>query len=71
MEFKKRQKTELTDTENRLVVALGGSGVKVHVWRVGKMGEGSQNVRTSIYKISPEDVMYTIVTIVNDTVFYV
>lgn len=43
----KKQKSELTDTEKRLVVAKG----KGWGW-VGEMGEGSQKVQTSSYKIS-------------------
>ena len=37
-------KNKLIDTENRLVVARG--------WGVGKVGEGSQKVQTSTYKIN-------------------
>ena len=36
------------------------------------MGEGSQNVQTSNYKInSPEFVMYSTVTIINNTLWYI
>ena len=36
---------------------------------VEKAGEGSQNVQTSTYKqICPEDVIYNMVTIINNTV---
>ena len=45
------------------MVARGGS------WAgVGEMGEGGQKVQTSSYKISHEDIMYSIVNIVNNTV---
>ena len=46
MESKKGKKNKLIDAENRFVVARGGGG------QVGKMGEGSQKVQTSSYKIS-------------------
>ena len=35
------------------------------------MGEGGQKVQTSIDKISPGDVMYTMVTIVNNIILYI
>ena len=35
---------------------------------VGEMGEGNQKAQTSSYKISHEDIMYSIVNIVNNTV---
>ena len=38
---------------------------------VGKTGEGGQKVQTSSYKISPGDVMYSMVTIVNNTVLHI
>ena len=37
----------------------------------GKIGEGGQKVQTSIYNISRGDVMYSMVTIVNNTVVYI
>ena len=43
----KRTKTELMGIEKRLVDARGGG------LRVGKIGEGSEKVQTSSYKISP------------------
>ena len=39
-------KNKLRVTENRSVVARGGK------WRVDKMGEGSQKLRTTSYKIN-------------------
>ena len=39
-------KTELIDTENRLVVTRGGE------WVVGKMCEGGQKIQTCSYKIN-------------------
>ena len=47
-----------SDTENRMVVA----GRE----RVGMMDEGGQEVQTSSYKISHEDVMYSMITTVNN-----
>lgn len=39
---------------------------------MGEMGEGGQRVRTSSYKINKFwDIMYSMVTVVNDTVLYV
>ena len=48
------------------MVARGGK------WAgVGEMGEGGQKVQTSSYKISHEDIVYRMVTIVINTVLYV
>ena len=51
--------------ENRLVVARG--------WEVGdgKDGVEGQKVQTSSYKLSHGDMMYKMVTVVNNTVFYI
>lgn len=38
---------------------------------VGKIGEGGQKVQSSNYKISPGDVMYSMVTLVNNNVLYI
>lgn len=59
----KQNKTQLTDTENRLVAVRWKEG-----WRVGKMGEGDPGAQTSSYKISHGDGMYSMVTIVNNIV---
>ena len=56
--------SKFIDTENQLVVARG-SGCSL-----GKMGEGGQEVQTSIYKISHGDIMYRMLTIVNNTVLH-
>ena len=46
----KNQKTpQLTDAENRLVVARGKG------WGLGEIGEGAQKVQTSSFKISHEE----------------
>ena len=51
---------------SRRVVARGGFGGDC------EMGEGVQNVQTSSYKkISPENVMYSMVTIVNSHVLHI
>jgi len=34
------------------------------------MGEGDQKVQTSSYKISPRDIMYSLGTVVNNTVLH-
>ena len=47
----KNQKTELIDTENRLVVDKGKARA------VSEMGEGTEKVQTYSYKISHEDTM--------------
>ena len=61
VESKRKKKTKnILDIENKLVVARGQV--------VGKMGEGGQKVQTSSYKISPGDVMYSMVTIVSNTI---
>ena len=39
--------------------------------RGGEMGKGDQKVQTSSYKISHEDAMYSMVTIVNNTVLHI
>ena len=35
------------------------------------MDEGNQKVQTSIYKISPRDVMYSMVTTINNVILYI
>ena len=55
----------LIDTDNRLLVAKGSQ------CGVGKMGKGSQKLQSSIYKISHEEVMYSMVTIVNNTILHI
>ena len=62
---KPRNKIQLMDTENRL------AGAKSREYWVGKMGNGCQMVQTSIIKlISPGDIMYRMVTVVN-TLLYI
>ena len=39
--------------------------------KVGKTGEGGQKVKTSSYKIRHEDIMYSMVTVVNNTVLHI
>ena len=39
-------------------------------WGVGKIGEGRQKVHTSSYNNKSWDLMYSTVTIVNNTVLY-
>ena len=51
-------------TENRLVIARGGRRGVV------KLGEGGQEVQTSSYKIVPGDIMFSLVTLVHNTVLY-
>ena len=40
-------------------------------WGVGKMGEGGQNVCTNLHDLSYEDIMYNMVSTVNNTVLYI
>ena len=54
--------SKLVNTENRLAVAWGYMGV-------GKVGEGGQ--RDKLPVISPGDITYNTVTIVNNTLLYV
>ena len=53
------------DTENRWVVDRGGGCSR------DEMGECGQKVQISSYKISHGNVMYSMVTMVNNTVLYV
>lgn len=53
------------DTKNRLVVARG------RWWGVNKMGESGLKAQNSSYGISPGNVMYSLVTIVNNTLLYI
>ena len=46
-------------------LAEAGSGM------LGKTGERSQKAQTSSYKISHRDVVYSIVTILNNTVLHI
>ena len=66
MESKKQpEKKTFIDTENRLVVITGGQGTGM-----GEMGEGGQKVQTSSYTINESwELMYSIMTIVNDIVY--
>lgn len=59
------KETKLIETENRLAVARGS------MWQVGKMGEGSQKVKTPGFKSSSGDIRYNIITIINNTVLYI
>ena len=60
--YEESKKTELTETENRLVVARGGSG--------GGMRKMVKRYKLVVIRgTTPEDVMYSVMTIVNNTVF--
>ena len=60
-------KTKLIDTKNRLAVA------RVKESGVAEVGEGNPKVYTSYYikKMSHGDVIYSMVTGVNNTVLYI
>ena len=65
MESKKTNKKplELMDTENRLMVARDG--------RVGKMGKVVKRYKLAVIReTTPGDVMYIVMTIVKNTVFF-
>ena len=62
--LRKKKNNELTDTENRLVDARDRD-------KKDKMGERGQKVQTSSYKVSSGHVIYSMVTIVNNTVLYI
>lgn len=56
---------KLTETENRLVVVRGRAGDE-------GLGEGGHKVQTSgVRWLSPGDGVYSMVTIVNNTVLYI
>lgn len=60
-----KKKDELIDTGNKSVVARGEG------WGVGGMDEVGQRVQTTSYQINkPWDVLYSMVTVVNDNVLY-
>ena len=62
---KNKPKNKLLDTENRLVVARdSGRG-----WGVSKWVKGVKRYKIPV--ISPRGIMYSIVTIVNNTVLYI
>ena len=61
------QKPELIDGENTLMVARVGVGW----WRVGKMGKVSQKYELPVINKLMSKVMYSIVTIVNNTLLYI
>ena len=44
-----------------------------HRWGLGmgRMGEGGQKIQSSSYKISHGEIMYNVVTIVNNTVLHI
>ena len=60
-----RKKTEFIKTENRIVIAKG------EVWGVAEMGEDGQKVQNFRYKISSGNVMYCMVSIVNNAILYI
>lgn len=63
---KNNKKSELIGTENTHWWLLETGG-----WVVGKMGKGSQKVQTLSYKMNQSgDLMYSMVTIANNNVFY-
>ena len=64
-ETTKNPEIKFTDIENRLVVPQARDG------RWVKMGEGSQNIQTSNYKINYGSVIYSMVTIFNYTLLYI
>ena len=56
------------DTKNRLAVA------RVKEQGIAEIGEGNQKIYTSYYikkKMSDGDVIYSMVTVVNNTVLYI
>ena len=61
------QKPELIDGENTLMVARVGVGW----WRVGKMGKVSQKYKLPVINKLMRKVMYSIVTIVNNTLLHI
>ena len=61
------QKPELIDGENTLMEARVGVGW----WRVGKMGKVSQKYELPVINKLMSKVMYSIVTIVNNTLLYI
>ena len=63
----KNQKPELIDGENTLMEARVGVGW----WRVGKMGKVSQKYKLPVINKLMRKVMYSIVTIVNNTLLHI
>ena len=64
--FRLRTKTKLIDTATHWWLPGAGSG------RVVKKDEGGKKAETSRYKINKfGDIMYSIVTIVNNTILYI
>ena len=61
---KKKKKKELKGTE-----IDGYHGLWVGQ-KVGKTGEGGQKVKTCSYKIRHEDITYSVVPVVNNTVLH-
>lgn len=59
---KKKKRPQVIGTEKRLMVASGG---------MCKMGEGTQKVQTSNYKISHRDIIYSIGNIANNIIITV
>ena len=65
----KKKKKELKQKELKGTKIDGYQGLWVGQ-KVGKTGEGGQKVKTSSYKIRHEDIMYSMVTVVNNTVLH-
>lgn len=70
MEPKKanNKRTELTDTE--LYLPETGREGRGHTdQKVRKMGKDGQRIQTSIYEVSLRDIIYSMITIVNNSVY--
>lgn len=65
-DYLRNKKIKLTDTENTgwLLPKLGCRGAS-------EMGEEDQNVHTSRYKVSHEDIMYSMVPTVNNAIIHI
>ena len=60
----KPKNSKVLDTQNRLVVAKGGKGKNVIMCE-------DQKTQNFSYKINPEDVIDSMVTIVTNIVYYI
>ena len=63
----KKQKPELIDGENTLMVARVGEGR----WRMGKIGKVSQKYKLPVINKLTRKVMYSVVTIVDNTLLHI
>lgn len=68
--FKKKNAIQLIDLDNGLLVTRGKEEIRKREQQWGEMNEGSQKEQTFTYKINNKDVIYSMMTTVNNTILH-